>query len=124
MTTNLVKKFYELDKTATVSQLYILLSIAENEGSRQSSLPPYSMSQSVLSRIVTHLTLGLGLVDSSPDPTDTRQRILTLTKDGRDFFSGKKISQNYLSTLGRGYIFCGRASDAEPLVVSFHEGVR
>ena len=96
---NFVKKFYELDKTATVSQLYILLSIAENEGSRQSSLPPYSMSQSVLSRIVTHLTLGLGLVDSSPDPTDTRQRILTLTKDGRDFFSGKKISQNYLSSL-------------------------
>jgi DNA-binding MarR family transcriptional regulator len=96
---NFVKKFYELDKTATVSQLYILLSIAENEGCRQSSLPPYPMSQGTLSRIVTHLTLGLGLVNSAPDPTDTRQKILTLTEDARDLFGGKKISRNYLSSL-------------------------
>jgi DNA-binding MarR family transcriptional regulator len=86
--TNLVKKFYELDKTATISQLYVLLSIAENEGSRQSKLPPYSMSQATLSRVVMHLTLDLGLVASAPDPTDTRQRILTLTKDGRAFLKG------------------------------------
>jgi DNA-binding MarR family transcriptional regulator len=86
--TNLVKKFYELDKTATISQLYVLLSIAENEGSRQSKLPPYSMSQGTLSRVVMHLTLDLGLVASAPDPTDTRQRILTLTKDGRAFLKG------------------------------------
>jgi hypothetical protein len=92
----------------------VLLSI-ENEGSRQSSR--------------TQCPKGFDLLFlGRTDPTDTRQRILI----GRFFerlYADKAAAlfllrdYHLLDSAGFDY-FCGRASDAEPLIVSFDEGVR